>query len=158
MEFRSNRLVGIFAGLVTGAISAFNLAFFYVYRQEGVDWFIGFIGFLFLLISAVCFTYSTVVRIDRRRNLVEKITQALFLKKGQIRRVSSFRGVSIIKAAGSSGGRPNMKYFVKLRGSKNMSIPGLEPEYEYALMKAREIAQFLNLPVDEKPRTEFVWT
>jgi hypothetical protein len=152
VEFRSNKLVGIFAGLVTGAIAAFNLAFFFIITGEGRQWFLGLIGFLFLLISAAAFTYSNVVRIDKQGNLVEKITKALFWEKRQMRMASNFRGVGIA-TAGGSGGR--VKYLVQLLGPKNMHIPGFENTYEYALMKAEDVAQCLNLPVDEKPKIAF---
>ena len=152
MEFRSGVGINILIGQVTGTMSAFQLAFFFII--DGADRFIGFLGFFLLLISAASFTYSNVVKIDKQRNLVEKITQALFLKKRQISRVTSFRGVGIFKAAGSTGSR----YWVKLLGYKNMSIPGLDPDYEDALMKAADIGQFLTLPVDEKPRYGMFWT
>jgi hypothetical protein len=152
VEFRSNKFVSIFAGLVTGAISAFNLAFFFIIIGEGRQWFLGFIGFLFLLISAAAFTYSNVLRIDKQGNLVEKITKALFLEKRKARRVSNFRGVGIA-TAGGGGGRA--KYLVQLLGSKNMTVPGFENTYEYALMKARDVAECLNLPVYEKAKIAF---
>ena len=152
VEFRSNRLVGIFAGLVTGTMSAFQLAFFFVYRPEMDDSLLFFLGCFFLLISAACFTYSNVLRIDKRGNLVEKITKALFLERRQMRRVSNFRGVGIATAG---GGRSGVKYLVQLLGSKNMTVPGFENTYEHALIKAKDVAECLNLPVDEKPKIAF---
>ena len=151
MEFRSYKETNIIIGLVTAALSAFNLAFFFIVREDGISWFDGFTGFSLLLISAASFTYSNLVNIDKQGNLVEKITQALFLKKRQIRSVWNFRGVGIFRAG-------KRKYFVKLLGSKNMSIPGIEIRYEDALMKAEDIGQFLNLPVDGKPKFGHFWT
>lgn len=147
MEFRSDKETSIFLGVGAGALSAFNFAFFFIFREDGISWFDGFISFFILLISAAAFTYSNVVRIDKQGNIVEKITKALFWEKRQMRMASNFRGVGIATAGGSSGG-----YFVQLLGSKNMNIPGFDPNYKKVLRKAEDVAQCLNVPVDEKPK------
>jgi hypothetical protein len=149
MEFRSNRETSILMGLIAGALCAVDLAIFFVFREKGWQWFEGFMGLLTFYISAAAFTYSNVVRIDKQGNLVEKITKALFWEKRQTRMASNFRGVGIATAGGGPG---NVSYFVQLLGSKNMNIPGFNLDYEEVLRKAKDIAQCLNVPVDEKPR------
>jgi hypothetical protein len=149
MEFRSDRGTSIFVGLIAGALCAVNLAIFFVFREEGWEWFSGFIDLLTFYISAAAFTYSNVVRIDKQGNTVEKIIKALFWEKRRMRMASNFRRVGIATAGGGPG---NVQYFVQLLGSKNINIPGLDPGYEDVLRKAEYVAQCLNLPVDEKPK------
>ena len=149
MEFRSSRSTSIFIGLIVGALCAVNIAIFFVFREKGWQWFEGFMSLLLFGISAAAFTYSNVVRIDKQRNLVEKITKALFWEKRQIRMASNFRGVGIATAGGGPG---NVQYFIQLLGSKNINIPGFDPDYEDVLRVAEDIGQFLTLPVNEKPK------
>ena len=149
MEFRSNRETSILMGLIAGALCAVDLAIFFVFREEGLEWFSGFVGLLLFCISAAAFTYSNVVRIDKQGNIVEKITKALFWEKRQTRVASNFRGVGIATAGGGGG---HVKYFLQLLGSKNMNIPGFNLDYEEVLRKAKDIAQCLNVPVDKKPK------
>jgi hypothetical protein len=155
MEFRSDREVTILAGFATALMGAINLFIVFAFAQEGVPWFYGLLGGLLIVISAVCFTYSKVVRIDAQRKLVEKTIRVLSWEKKQTFTLSNFRGVGIATAGGGGRIHPNVKYFVHLLGPENMSIPGFENKYEHALIKAKRIAEFLNLPLDEKPKIAF---
>ena len=161
MEFKSNRLFGIAAGLITGFIGAFNLLFFLTLRDQGAPLFLGLLGIIFIIVSIAAFTFRKLVRIDKERILVERAVGALFWKKIELFPIEDFNGIGITK--GSRSGKhsgPTTIYFVQLLGRKNVSIPGSSPDLGAILSRARQISGFVNLPIDETPRirlTLFGW-
>ena len=153
MEFRSNRLIGIAVGLITGIIGVFLLSFLILANQEA-PFYLGPLGIMFTIISAAAFTFRKLVRIDKEQISVERAIGAFFWKKMQLLPIKDFEGVGITKGSSSSKySGPKTVYFVQLLGRKNVSIPGSSPNLGSILSKARQISGFANLPIDETPRT-----
>jgi hypothetical protein len=161
MEFRSNRLVGIAVGLITGFIGVFNLLFFLTLADQGAPLFLGLLGIIFVMISIAAFTFRKLVRIDKERILVERAIGALLWKQIQFFPIEDFNGIGITKGSRSNKySGPTTIYFVQLLGRKNVSIPGSSPDLGTILSRARQISGFVNLPIDETPRirmTLFGW-
>jgi|GEM_PF-4355649 len=157
MEFISNRSHSKIAGCAIGVIGAASVLMFVAFVNQGqeIPWILVFVGAVFLLITPAVFTYTKVVRIDKRRNLVEQTIQTLFWKRRQKRMVTDFREVGISTAGGGGSNRVRIKYFIQLIGSKNLSIPGFSEDSNKTLAKAKKIAQVLNLPLDEEPKIGF---
>lgn len=161
MEFRSNKLICIAAGLVTGIIGVFNLMLFVMFSDQGAPFFLGVLGVVFIIISIAAFTFRKVVRIDKDVILVERAINAFFWKKVQLFPVKAFNGIGITTGSRSNKySGPKTIYFVQLLGRKNVSIPGSSPDLGTVLSTARQISGFVNLPIDETPRirmTVFGW-
>ena len=157
MEFRSNRSQSKIAGCAMGFIGVASALIFVGFVHEGkqTPWVLGLVGAVFILISPAAFTYSKVVRIDKRKNLVEHAIQTLYWNNRQKHRVTDFREVGISTAGGGDSSRVRIKYFVQLIGTKNLSIPGFSEDFDETLVKARKIAQLLNLPLAEEPKIGF---
>lgn len=159
MEFRSNRSQSKIAGCAIGFIGVASVLMFvgFVHQGQQTPWILGLAGAVLILISPAAFTYSKVVRIDKRKNLVEHAIQTVYWNKRQKQRVTDFREVGISTAAGGSSRsrRVRIKYFVQLIGSKNLSIPGFSEDLDETLTKARKIAQLVNLPLAEEPKIGF---
>jgi len=155
MEFRSNKLVGIAAGLVTAIIGGF-LLFFVTFADQGAPFYLGPLGIVFIIISIVAFTFRKVVRIDKEQILVERAIRAFFWKKIQPFAIKDFEGIGITTGSRSNKhSGPKIIYFVQLLGRKNVSIPGSSPDLGTVLSRARQISTFANLPLDETPRIRF---
>lgn len=58
-------------------------------------------------------------------------------------------------ATRSRGGRISASYFVQLLGPRNLNMPGMSGDRDGVQSAARELGDYLSLPVDEKPRTVF---
>jgi len=161
MEFRSNKLIGIAVGLITGFIGVFNLLMFLTFSDQGAPFFLGLLGIIFIIISVAAFTFRKLVRIDKKRILVERAIRALFWKKIQLFAIEDFNGIGITKGSrGHKYSGPTTIYFVQLLGRENVSIPGSSPDLGTILSRARQISGFVNLPIDETPRirmTLFGW-
>jgi hypothetical protein len=124
-------------------------------HQGTPQWFLGIVGAVLILISIASFTYSNVARLDRHKKSVEKTTQSLFWKRTQTHRFTYFKEVGISTASGGGYATVRIKYFVQLLGFRNLSIPGFSDGYDEAVIKAKNIAQLLNLPLDENPKIGF---
>ena len=161
MEFRSDKLIGIAAGLITGFIGVFNLMLFVTFADQGVPFFLGLLGVIFIIVSSAAFTFRKLVRISKEGILVERAIRALFWKKIQLLPIEAFHGIGITKGSrGRIGSGPTTIYCVQLLGRKNVSIPGSSPDLGTVLSRARQISGFVNLPIDETPRirmTVFGW-
>lgn len=161
MEFRSNKLIGIAVGLITGFIGVFNLLLFVMFSDQGAPFFLGLLGVIFIIISIAAFTFRKIVRIDKERVLVERAIRAFFWKKVQLIPIEDFNGIGITTGSRSTKySRPTTIYFVQLLGRKNVSIPDSSPDLGTVLSTARQISGFVNLPIDETPRirlTVFGW-
>jgi hypothetical protein len=158
MEFRSSKLAVIAAGLIFGIIGVFSLSLFLVCvkQDKNAPLYLGLLGVVFTIISPAAFTFRKVVRIDKERIQVERAVKAFFWKQIQLFGVKDFEGVGI--TTGSSSGDysgPRIAYIVQLLGRKKVSIPGYSNDLGTALAKARQIAEFVNLPIDETPRMRF---
>jgi uncharacterized membrane protein YciS (DUF1049 family) len=95
MESRSSRLVSVVAGVATGSMGAFNLLVAVTFAEQGTLVFMCFIGGLLILISIACFTFTSVVRIDKRKRTIEKTTGLLFWKGTRTYSLFYFSGVGI---------------------------------------------------------------
>ena len=161
MEFRSNRLICIAAGLITGFIGVFNLMLFVTFSEQGAPLFLGVLGVIFIIISIAAFTFRKIVRIDKEGVLVERAIRAFFWKQVQLIPIGDFSKIGI--TTGSRSGEysgPTTIYCIQLLGRKNVSIPGSSHDLGAVLSTARQISGFVNLPIDEKPRirlTVFGW-
>jgi hypothetical protein len=155
IEFRSNKLIGIATGLVIGIIGSFMLLFL-MFADEGVPFYLGPLGIIFIILSIAAFTFRKVVRIDKERILVERAIKAFFWKKIQLFPIKDFDGVGITTGSRSSKySGPKIVYFVQLLGRKNVSIPGSSTNLDRVLSRAKQIAGFVHLPIDETPRIRF---
>ena len=161
MEFRSNKLICIAAGLITGFIGVFNLMLFVTFSDQGASLFLGVLGVVFIIISIAAFTFRKTVRIDKEAVLVERAIGAFFWKQVQLIPIKDFNGIGITTGSRSNKySRPTTIYLIQLLGRKNVSIPGSSPDLDTVLSTARQISGFVNLPIDEKPRirlTVFGW-
>ena len=128
---------------------------FAAFADQGAPWFLNLLGALLILISIAFITYKKTVRLDGLKRSVEKKANALFWKKIELYNFSDFKGVGISTAGRTIARRPQISYFVQLLGLRNLSIPGYSPDKDEVLSKARNIAQFLNLPLDEKSKIGF---
>ena len=161
MEFRSNKLICIAAGVITGFIGVFNLMLYVTFSDQGAPSFLGVLGGIFIIISITAFTFRKIVRIEKEGVLVERAIGAFFWKKVQLIPVGDFNGIGITTGSRSTTySGPTTIYFVQLLGRKNISIPGSSPDLDTVLSTARQISGFMNLPIDETPRirlTVFGW-
>ena len=158
MEFKSNKLAGIAAGLIIGAIGIFSLVIFLAFIKEGKEtpFFLGLLAVIFIILSPAAFTFRKIVRIDKERIQVERAIKAFFWKQMQLFSVKDFEGVGITTGASSNKySGPKISYFVQLLGRKNVSIPGYSSDLGTVLSKARQISELVNLPIDETPRVRF---
>ena len=161
MEFRSNKLICIAAGVITGFIGIFNVMLYLTFSDQGAPLFLGVLGVVFILISIAAFTFRKIVRIDKEAVLVERAIGAFFWKKVQLIPIKDFNEIGITTGSRSNKySGPTTIYFIQLLGRKNVSIPGSSPDLGTVLSTARQISGFVNLPIDEKPRirlTVFGW-
>ena len=147
MQFRSDRSTSVVAGAIVGFMALCNLLMAAAFAADhGPNLFLSLLGVLLIFISIAAITYTNVATIDKETNQVKKTTRTLFWTKTWIFRVSDFTGVGIAIAGGTAA-----RYFVQLLGPKIMNLPGCCINRQEGLEKARRIARFLNLPVDEKP-------
>ena len=158
MEFKSNKLAGIAAGLIIGAIGVLSLVMFLAFIKEGKEtpFFLGLLAVIFIILSPAAFTFRKIVRIDKERIQVERAIKAFFWKQVQLFGIKDFKGVGITTGSGSTKySGPKISYFVQLLGRKNVSIPGYSSDLGTVLSKARQISELVNLPIDETPRIRF---
>lgn len=153
LEFRSDRLLAVAAGLILGSGGAFMLIGS-IFAGEGSPAFPALLGVLQLLVAAVCWSYTSAVRLDRRGR-IERRRRWLFWE--QVRRHSpkDFRAVGVGMAADPSGYTTRAKYFIQLLGAENFSFPGLSSDRDAVVSKAHEVGQLLDLPVEDEPKRVF---
>ena len=158
MGFKSSKLAVIATGLVIGIIGVFSLVGFLAFLKQGKDapFYLGLLGVIFIILSPAAFTFRKVVRIDKERIQVEQSVKAFFWKQIQLFGVKDFEGVGVTTASNSTKySGPKIAYFVQLLGRKNVSIPGYSNDLGTILSKARQISEFVNLPIDETPKARF---
>ena len=158
MEFKSSKLAVIAAGLVFGIIGIFSLAMFLAFLKQDKDapFYLGLLGVVFIILSPAALTFRKVVRIDKERIQVERSVKAFFWKQIQLFGVKDFEGVGITTGSNSTDSSgPRIAYVVQLLGRKKVTIPGYSNNLGTVLSKARQIAEFVNLPIDETPKARF---
>jgi len=64
MEFRSNKLIGIAAGVITGFMGLSTFLIVLIFADQGAPIFLIPVGALLILVSVICFTFKSTVRIN----------------------------------------------------------------------------------------------
>ena len=160
MVFRSNRIMGLFAGIITCAMGAFCLLFAWAVAldDKNVMYILMAAGFVLLVLSALCFTYSSKVEIDKKSLKIIKTKSLLFFKQQEVLSMRKFYRVAI----GITGGQnisagPRSSYVILLveRNNNIFRLPGIIEQKEKAINLAKNLSQYIHLPFDPEPRTLF---
>lgn len=154
-EFRSDWRIATLAGVVLACIGLFQLAMSIAFAADGAPAFLGVLGAALLILSAVAFTYRSAVRIDRQTGRVVRTRRALIWTHVRDFPLADFQGVGVGMATRSRGGRSSASYFVQLLGPRNLNMPGMSGDRGGVRSAARELGEYLRLPVDDNPRTVF---
>lgn len=153
MEFRIDFAARKAIGLLT-AVMALRSAFMCLTVVEGAGVvFLVLFSTVLALVSMAVFTATNVVRINKERQSVEKSLGALVFSNRQSFRFSDFSGVGIMTAGrdGAQGGATTV-YFVQLIGKINLKLPPGSTRQNEVLSSAKKVADYMSLPLDEKPR------
>lgn len=156
MEFSINFAARKAIGLLT-AIMALTALFMCVTVAEGAG-----IAFLLLFASALAvvsiavFTATNVVIVDKEKQTVEKRFGAIVFSRNQRYRFSDFSGVGIMMAGrdAAQGGAITV-YFAQLLGKTNLKLPAGSTNKAEILSRAKEVAEYMSLPLDENPGMGF---
>ncbi len=154
MEFHLDRALPKAAGFVLGLSGAAALFFSIAFAHEGAPVFLGIIGLALLFLSVICFTFKKIVRMDKRAGNVKESISTIFWKKAQSFSIADFTGVGI-GTGGHSYNVTSTRYCVQLLGPKNLNIPGMSSNKEAMISLAEDVGNYLNLPVDKKPKMVF---
>ncbi len=154
-EFRSDRRIAILAGVVLAFMGLFQLTMSIAFTADGAPAFLGVLGAVLLILSAVAFTYRSAVRIDRQTGRVVRTRRALIWTQVRDFPLADFQGVGVGMATRSRGGGSSASYFVQLLGPRNLNMPGMSGDREGIRSAARELGEYLSLPVEDNPRTIF---
>ena len=154
-EYKSDKLLAVFVGLITGTIGFFMLVMYIVLKNEEIPVVMAILGVLLLIASISSFGYRNVVRIDTKKKTIERKITVLFWSKSWQFDYKDFHRIGIATAGDPSGRRTRTKYFIQLEGNKTLKIPKSYYNYDRILLKAKEITKITGLPLDEKPGIGF---
>jgi hypothetical protein len=154
-DFRSDWKIATLVGVVLAFMGLFQLTMSIVFAADGAPALLGVVGAVLLVLSAAAFTYRSSVRIDRQTGRALRTRRALIWTQVRDFPLADFQGVGVGMATRSRGGRTSASYFVQLLGPRNLNMPGMSGDRGDVQSAARELGDYLSLPVDEKPRTVF---
>lgn len=155
LEFRLSPEIPRAAGFALGLCGAVPLGMSIVFRNEGAPIWMGVVGIAFLFLSAVSFSFSKTVRIDKPNGQVEYLSSCFLWNKKERQAISEFTGVGIGMAGGSGAYGTSTKYFVQLLGARNLNIPGMSIDKAAIISLAEQLGASIGLPVEKEPRMVF---
>ena len=145
-DWKFFRSLGCFSGLMALA----SLLLWLALRPAGVLSAVS--GLVLLLVAVVCFTYRHTVHVDVDSDYVEQYRRFLFRERYRGFLFSSFDSVGVATVLGG-GLRPvYLAQVLELRGRSRLILPGLHLGLENARNEARELAQRLGLPLEQRVR------
>ena len=160
MVFKSDKMLNIFIGLITGTMGVFSLLFAWAIggQNRSIMYIMNIAGVLLVIASAVFFTYSSRVEIDKNTSGILKTQRILFMERKTSRSLNDFRSIAI----GIMGGQnqvagPRLSYIVVLVDANGnvFRLPGIMESRDNAINRGEELSKYTNLPFDATPHTLF---
>ena len=156
MEFSINFAARTAIGLLTGTMALASFLMCVTVAEGGAIAFLLLITLVLAIVSAAVFTATNRVVVDKESKRVEKTLGALVFSNTQRYRFSDFTAVGIVTGGRSSaqGGAVTV-YSVQLIGKENVKLPPGLTDLEEILSSAQQVAEYMSLPLDEKPKMGF---
>ena len=157
MEFRSREEIAKWVGLAIGIIALSLIGMSSVATTDDYAFPVLMVGgFLMGLIGVAAATAGRQVWVDRERDAVDVTTRVGGYRWQRQLRVSSFHSVGLVTGGSNGQGAARIVYWVQLIGAENLTLPGGDTDLTPMLEKARELAEYASLELEEKPAVAFM--
>jgi hypothetical protein len=143
-------------GIITGAMALSSLVMCLTVAQGGGVGFLLLFTLSLAVVSGAAFTAKYEVALDVRGKSVKKTVGALNLVWNEQYALRDFRAVGIVTGGRSAaGGGSTTVYSVQMVGKTNVKLPGGSSDRDSILSSAKEVADYVSLPLDDEPRMGF---
>lgn len=154
--YKSKTRITKLLGFITAIIAVgFLSVFFSADSSDKV--FLILIVLIMLCISIMSWNYQCVVKIEPKKQIIEKSVKTKLWNKTVRYPFSDFDKVQILMGGGStSPGGSRIMYIIHLEGRSKISIPRSSENLEIAAKKGQNIADILNKPFIKEPKIGFI--
>ncbi len=156
MEFVSRSEIAKIAGLAAGIIALSLIGMGMVATDEFAFPILIVAGLAMGVIGMAAATAARQVWVDRERDAVDITNQIVGYRWQRQLRVSSFHSVGLVTGGSSSHGSRQVVYWVQLIGAQNFTLPGGDTDMAPMLERARELAEYTSLALEEEPAVAFM--